>query len=106
LVPHCPRENNPRITIILVTEISIRRKHYNKNEYGIDGIHDCAAIGYPGFLTKSSIQKTEHLAKPTVIDRVEAVRNHLTWAMDWKGERLGIVETSALHQLFQRNSFF
>jgi hypothetical protein len=24
----------------------------------------------------------EHLAKPTVIDRVEAVRNHLTWAMD------------------------
>jgi hypothetical protein len=44
-------------------------------------------------LTKSSIQKTEHLAKPTVIDRVEAVRNHLTWAMDWKGERLGIVET-------------
>jgi tRNA-dihydrouridine synthase len=35
----------------------------------------------------------EHLAKPTVIDRVEAVRNHLTWAMEWKGERLGIVET-------------
>jgi hypothetical protein len=32
----------------------------------------------------------EHLAKPTV-DRVEAVRNHLTWAMEWK-ER-GIVET-------------
>jgi hypothetical protein len=27
----------------------------------------------------------EHLAKPTVVDRVEAVRNHLTWAMEWKG---------------------
>ena len=25
-------------------------------------------------------------------DRVEAVRNHLTWSMDWKGERVGIVE--------------
>jgi hypothetical protein len=38
-----------------------------------------AAIGYFGFLTKSSITQTgEHLAKPTVIDRVEAVRNHLT----------------------------
>jgi hypothetical protein len=35
---------------------------------------------------------TEHLAKPSVVDRVQAVRNH-TWAMEWKGERLGIVET-------------
>jgi tRNA-dihydrouridine synthase len=35
----------------------------------------------------------EHLAKPSVVDRVQAVRNHLTWAMEWKGERLGIVET-------------
>jgi tRNA-dihydrouridine synthase len=34
----------------------------------------------------------EHLAKPSVVDRVQAVRNHLTW-MEWKGERLGIVET-------------
>jgi tRNA-dihydrouridine synthase len=24
----------------------------------------------------------EHLAKPTVVDRVEAVRNHLTWEME------------------------
>jgi hypothetical protein len=29
----------------------------------------------------------EHLAKPSVVDRVQAVRNHLT-AMEWKGERL------------------
>jgi len=33
------------------------------------------------------------MAKPSVANRVEAVRNHLTWAMEWKGERLGIVET-------------
>jgi tRNA-dihydrouridine synthase len=53
-----------------------------------------AAIGYPWILTKSNIISIlEHLAKPTVVDRVEAVRNHLTWAMEWKGERLGIVET-------------
>jgi hypothetical protein len=31
----------------------------------------------------------EHLAKPSVVDRVQAVRN-LTWAMEWKGERLGL----------------
>jgi hypothetical protein len=48
------------------------------------------AIGYPGFWRNQTLLKTgEHLAKPTVI-RVEAVRNHLTWAMDWKGERLGM----------------
>jgi hypothetical protein len=37
-----------RITMpILVTEISIlRRKHYNINEYGIDGIMIGPAIGY------------------------------------------------------------
>ena len=27
-----------------------------------------------------------------MLDRVEAARNHLTWSMDWKGERVGIVE--------------
>jgi tRNA-dihydrouridine synthase len=54
-----------------------------------------AAIGYPWIFNeiKHFFETGERLAKPTVIDRVEAVRNHLTWAMDWKGERLGIVET-------------
>jgi hypothetical protein len=43
----------------------------------------------------------EHLAKPSVVDRVQAVRNHLTWAMEWKGERLGIVETTPLYELLK-----
>jgi tRNA-dihydrouridine synthase len=47
-----------------------------------------AAIGYPWIFNeiKHYFKTGEHLAKPTVIDRVEAVRNHLTWAMEWKGE--------------------
>jgi tRNA-dihydrouridine synthase len=54
-----------------------------------------AAIGYPWIFNeiKHYFKTGEHLAKPTVVNRVEAVRNHLTWAMEWKGERLGIVET-------------
>ena len=32
------------------------------------------------------------MPQPTIADRVEAARNHLTWSMDWKGERVGIVE--------------
>jgi tRNA-dihydrouridine synthase len=52
-----------------------------------------AAIGYPWFWRNQTLLKTgEHLAKPTVIDRVEAVRNHHL-GNEWKGERLGIVET-------------
>jgi tRNA-dihydrouridine synthase len=35
----------------------------------------------------------EHLPKPTLVNRVEAAKNHLQWAMDWKGEKLGILET-------------
>ena len=30
---------------------------------------------------------------PTLVDRVEAARNHLTWAIEWKGEKLGVFET-------------
>jgi hypothetical protein len=41
----------------------------------------------------------EHLAKPSVVDRVQAVRNHLTWAMEWKGERLGLKQ-DPLYRLF------
>jgi tRNA-dihydrouridine synthase len=53
-----------------------------------------AAIGYPWILMKSNIISIlENIGKTSVVDRVEAVRNHLTWAMEWKGERLGIVET-------------
>ena len=66
-----------------------------KNEYGIDGIMiGRAAIGYPWIFNeiKHYLKTGEHLPKPTVIDRVEAVRNHLTWAMEWKGERGGIFE--------------
>ena len=53
-----------------------------------------AAIGYPWIFNeiKHYFKTGEHLPTPTVIDRVEAARNHLTWSMEWKGERLGIVE--------------
>ncbi len=66
-----------------------------KNKYGLDGMMiGRAAIGYPWIFNeiKHYFATGEHLAKPTIVDRVEAARNHLTWSMDWKGERVGIVE--------------
>jgi nifR3 family TIM-barrel protein len=92
-------KNNPRITMPIFGNGDIdspeKALHY-KNEYGIDGIMiGRAAIGYPWIFNeiKHYFKTGEHLAKPSVANRVEAVRNHLTWAMEWKGERLGIVET-------------
>lgn len=92
-------KNNPRITMPIFGNGDIdspeKALHY-KNEYGIDGIMiGRAAIGYPWIFNeiKHYFKTGEHLGKPTVANRVEAVRNHLTWAMEWKGERLGIVET-------------
>lgn len=66
-----------------------------KNKFGLDGIMiGRAAIGYPWIFNeiKHFFQTGQHLPVPTLVDRVEAARNHLLWSMEWKGERLGIVE--------------
>ncbi len=91
-------KNNPRITMPIFGNGDIdspEKALQYKNEYGIDGIMiGRAAIGYPWIFNeiKHYFKTGEHLPTPTVIDRVEAARNHLQWSMDWKGERLGIVE--------------
>jgi nifR3 family TIM-barrel protein len=91
-------KNNPRITMPIFGNGDIdspEKALQYKNEYGIDGIMiGRAAIGYPWIFNeiKHYFKTGEHLPTPTVIDRVEAARNHLTWSMEWKGERLGIVE--------------
>ena len=91
-------KNNPRITMPIFGNGDIdspEKALQYKNEYGIDGIMiGRAAIGYPWIFNeiKHYFKTGEHLPAPTVIDRVEAARNHLKWSMEWKGERLGIVE--------------
>jgi nifR3 family TIM-barrel protein len=91
-------KNNPRITMPIFGNGDIdspEKALQYKNEYGIDGIMiGRAAIGYPWIFNeiKHYFKTGEYLPTPSVIDRVEAARNHLTWSMEWKGERLGIVE--------------
>jgi tRNA-dihydrouridine synthase len=92
-------KNNPRITMPIFGNGDIdspEKALEYKNKFGLDGMMiGRAAIGYPWIFNeiKHYFATGKHLAKPTIQDRVEAARNHLTWAMDWKGERLGIVET-------------
>lgn len=91
-------KNNPRITMPIFGNGDIdspEKALEYKNRFGLDGMMiGRAAIGYPWIFNeiKHYFTTGEHLAKPTIADRVEAARNHLTWSMDWKGERLGIVE--------------
>ncbi|MFT0714020.1 tRNA dihydrouridine synthase DusB [Flagellimonas lutimaris] len=67
-----------------------------RDEYGLDGaMIGRASIGYPWFFkeVKHYFKTGEHLAPPTMQERVEAARRHLLMAIDWKGEKLGVFET-------------
>lgn len=91
-------KNNPRITMPIFGNGDIdspEKALEYKNKYGIDGIMiGRAAIGYPWIFNeiKHFMKTGEHLAQPTMNDRIEAAKNHLIWSMEWKGEHLGIVE--------------
>lgn len=91
-------KNNPRISIPIFGNGDIdspEKALEYKNKFGLDGMMiGRAAIGYPWIFNqiKHYFATGEKLAEPTIADRVEAARNHLIWSMEWKGERVGIVE--------------
>lgn len=66
-----------------------------KNRYGVDGIMiGRAAIGYPWIFNeiKHYVQTGEHLAPPTIKQRVEVIRQHLHRSVEWKGIKASINE--------------
>lgn len=91
-------KNNPRITMPIFGNGDIdspQKALEYKNKYGIDGIMiGRAAIGYPWIFNeiKHYFKTGEILPSPTILNRVEAARNHLNWSIEWKGEKVGIVE--------------
>jgi tRNA-dihydrouridine synthase B len=91
-------KNNPRIHIPIFGngDINSPEKALEyKNKYGVDGIMiGRAAIGYPWIFNeiKHFMATGEHLAPPTVTDRVEAVKEHLAKSLQWKGPIEGIFE--------------
>jgi len=67
-----------------------------RDKYGLDGaMIGRASIGYPWIFREIQhfIKTGEKLAKPTLEERVDAAKTHLQTAIDWKGERLGVLET-------------
>ncbi len=66
-----------------------------KNRYDVDGIMiGRAAIGYPWVFNeiKHYLQTNEHLAAPTIEQRINVIKKHLQRSIEWKGEILGVLE--------------
>lgn len=91
-------KNNQRIVIPIFGngDIDSAEKALEyRNKYGVDGIMiGRAAIGYPWIFEeiKHYFATGQLLPPPTMADRVEAVRNHLLWSVEWKGQRQGVLE--------------
>ncbi len=91
-------KNNPRIQIPIFGNGDVdtpERALEMKNKYGVDGIMiGRAAIGYPWIFReiKHFLKTGEHLAPPTMEERVDVCKQHLLKSIEWKGEVLGILE--------------
>ena len=67
-----------------------------RDQFGLDGaMIGRAAIGYPWFFreVKHFMETGRHLPPPDMEQRVAAARRHLQMAIEWKGEKLGVLET-------------
>lgn len=91
-------KNNPNIEIPIFGNGDIdspeKALEYRK-KFDVDGIMiGRAAIGYPWIFNeiKHFFETGEKLPSPTVENRLEAVKQHAEWSVEWKGERAGLVE--------------
>ena len=91
-------KNNPRIHIPIFGNGDIdapEKALAYKNRYGVDGLMiGRAAIGYPWIFReiKHFFATGEHLALPTIEERIDVCKKHLQLSVQWKGPVLGILE--------------
>jgi nifR3 family TIM-barrel protein len=91
-------KNNPRIHIPIFGNGDVdspEKAIEMKNQFGVDGVMiGRASIGYPWIFNeiKHFMRTGEHLAAPTIADRVKVCRTHLDASIEWKGPVLGIIE--------------
>ncbi|MCV9388350.1 tRNA dihydrouridine synthase DusB [Reichenbachiella ulvae] len=71
-----------------------KAKEY-RDVYGVDGIMiGRAAIGYPWIFNeiKHYFKTGEKLPPPTLEQRIDVVKSHLKFSVEWKGDKKGIFE--------------
>ncbi|MBT8271568.1 MAG: tRNA dihydrouridine synthase DusB [Flavobacteriaceae bacterium] len=92
-------KNNPRMHIPVFGNGDVNspeRAMEMRDRYGLDGaMIGRASIGNPWFFkeVKHYFETGKHLLPITMAERVEAARRHLSMAIAWKGEKLGVFET-------------
>lgn len=92
-------KNNPRISIPIFGNGDInspQKALLYKNKYGVDGIMiGRAAIGYPWIFNeiKNYLSSQTLTNAPTIEERITICKTHLYKSIEWKGEKLGILET-------------
>lgn len=89
---------HPRIHIPIIGNGDVdspqKAKHYME-EYGVDGIMiGRASIGNPWIFRsiKHYLKTGEVLPSPDIVQRVDVARRHFLHSVEWKGEKLGILE--------------
>ena len=91
-------KNNPRIHIPVFGngDVDTPQKAVEmRNRYGVDGVMiGRAAIGNPWVFNqiKHYMRTGELLPEPEINERAMAAAEHLTRSVEWKGERVGIME--------------
>ena len=91
-------KNDPKIKIPIFgngdIDSSEKALEY-KNRYNVDGIMiGRASIGYPWIFNeiKNFINKNKKIKKPSLHERIDTVKRHLDFSIEWKGETLGLIE--------------
>ncbi len=91
-------KNNPRLHIPVFGNGDIdspEKAIEYKNKYGVDGVMiGRASIGNPWIFReiKHFIEHNSHHQRPSFKEKVEAVQEHLTSSIKWKGTKLGVAE--------------
>lgn len=91
-------KNNPRIQIPIFGNGDVttpEKAKEMKDKFGVDGIMiGRASIGYPWIFNeiKHFFKTGTHLPAPTIENRVSVCKTHLNKSIEWKGEKLGIIE--------------
>lgn len=91
-------KENPRLFIPVIGNGDIdspEKAVQYKNEYGVDGLMiGRASIGNPWIFSqiKHYVRTGQKLPTPSLAEKVRAVKQHLKHSIEWKGERLGILE--------------
>ena len=101
-------KENPRVHIPIIGNGDIdspQKAVEYKNRYGVDGIMiGRAAIGNPWIFRqiKHYVRTGEIIPRPSIDERIDVVKEHLQRSLDWKGEKLGVLEMRRHYAIYLR----